>query len=97
MTNYKKGKNTMIKPLNENILIKFVEEEKEKKESLIIVYEKENNNPIQKAKIIDCGKNASELIKENAEILINKYAAVKVPYDNETFYIINVNDIVAVV
>ncbi len=87
----------MIKPLNENILIKFVEEkEQEQKESSIIVFEKEKNQPIQKARIIDCGKNSSDLIKDGAEILINKFAAVKVPYQSEIYYLINVNDVVAV-
>lgn len=87
----------MIKPLNDNILIKFVEEKKkEESESKIIVFEKEKNQPIQKAEIIDCGKNSSDLIKNGAEILINKFSAVKVPYQNEIYYLINVNDIVCV-
>ncbi len=87
----------MIRPLNENILIKFVEEKtKEENESKIIIFEKEKNEPIQKAEIIDCGKNSSNLMKNGAEILINKFAAVKVPYQSEIYYLINVNDVVAV-
>ena len=87
----------MLKPLNDNIIIKFIEDEKiEKNIGGIVVFEKENNSSIQKAVIVNCGKNESELIKNDAEILINKYAAVKVPHNDDIFHIININDIVAV-
>jgi len=86
----------MIKPLNDNILIKFIEEKKEENESKIIIFEKEKNEPIQKAKIIDCGKNSTDMIKNGIEILINKFATVKIKYNDEIYHLVNIDDIVAV-
>ena len=75
----------MIKPLNDNVLLKTTEEE-----NLAIVL------AVGDRKIVD-GKNVLPMVKENDKVIFDRYAVTEVKYLNEKYLIIPETDILAVI
>jgi chaperonin GroES len=75
----------MIKPLNDNVLLKTTEEE-----NIAIVL------AVGDRKIVD-GKNVLPMVKENDKVIFDRYAVTEVKYLNEKYLIIPETDILAVI
>lgn len=85
----------MIKPLNNNILIKEIEEEKKTSSGIIVGTRKEDD--IKKAKVIKAGFEINLEVYEDDVILYNRFSAIPVKYEDELYHLINIYDILAVI
>lgn len=86
----------MIKPLNNNILIKIKDNENITKQGLII---RENKNEDVKVgeiiKISECIKENN--FKENSKVIFNISDSNKFTYENENYILIDQNKILGVI
>ena len=94
-----------IKPLKNNVLVKLIEKETTTKSGILLVNPVDNKN-ISEGIVIDMGKGSYnndgilmpiEGIRINDKILFTSYAGTKVEVNNETYYIVNSKDILAVI
>ena len=85
----------MIYPLNNNILIKEIEEEKKTASGIIVGTRKEDD--IKKAKIIKVGLEIMLKVSEDDTILYNRFASIPVKYNDELYHIINFDDVLAII
>lgn len=84
----------MIKPMNDNILIKEIFEE-EKNTSGIILVKKEETD-IKKGTVVQLGANAPDTLKTNDVVYYNRFSAIPIKHNEEQYYIVNFYDILAV-
>ena len=91
----------MIKPLENRVLIKMLEQE-EKTKGGIILTESSKEKPqiaevieIGPGKMID-GKKIMN-VKKGQKVIINKYSGTEVKYEGEDYIIVSEEDILAIV
>jgi chaperonin GroES len=91
-----------IRPLQDRILVKRVEEE-EKTKGGIIIPDSAKEKPqegkviaVGPGKILDTGKHSEPDVKRGDRILFSKYAGTEVNVDGEEHIIIREDDILAV-
>lgn len=92
-----------IKPLNERIVIKYVEEEKEEKTQGGIVLPdtaKKDEKP-QQGEVVaigkGCCKDGEAELNVGDTVVFDKYAGNKVEIDDEEFVIVSLEDVLAVI
>jgi chaperonin GroES len=93
---------TNLKPLNDRILVKLVEEQEVKKGGIIIP-DSAKEKP-QEAKVIavgpgrldDSGKRIAIDLKKGDRVLISKYGGTEVKLDGEAYQILREDDVLAV-
>lgn len=83
----------MLKPIKKNILIKIIE--KEKVTSSGIILKSADPEEVSKATVITVGSDVT-LIEEGQIILPNWNAAKPVKFNDESYHIINEDDVVLV-
>jgi len=91
-----------IKPLNDRILVKLVEQEEVRKGGIIIP-DSAKEKP-QEAKVIavgpgkldESGKRLPVDVKVGEKVLISKYGGTEVKIDGDTYQILREDDILAV-
>ncbi len=92
----------MIKPLLNRVLIEKIEHEKKTSSGIILSDASQEKSNLAKViavgpgkyedgKLIDVG------IKENDTVIYKQYSTTEVKYDQKTFYLINSEDILAIV
>lgn len=91
----------MIKPLENNVLVKMMEEEDTTKSGIILATSKEKS---QVAEVIAVGpglkvdgKLEEMYVKEGDKVLLGKYAGTEIKYQNEDYIIVRQSDILAIV
>ena len=94
-----------IKPLKNNVLVKLIEKETTTKSGILLVNPVDNKN-ISEGVVIDKGNGdyteegmliPISDIQINNKVLFTSYAGTKVEVNNETYYIVNSKDILAVI
>lgn len=92
----------MIKPLEDRVLIKIIDNEEKTKSGIIIKQNCESS--IKTAEVVEIGNGKNEdgkqikmLVKKEDKVLINKYAGTEVKYNNEDFIIIKQEEILAII
>jgi len=91
-----------IKPLNDRILVKLVEQDEVRKGGIIIP-DSAKEKP-QEAKVIavgpgkldDAGKRLPVDVKVGEKVLISKYGGTEVKIDGDTYQLLREDDILAV-
>lgn len=91
----------MIKPLENNVLVKMMEEEDTTKSGIILATSKEKS---QVAKVIAVGpglkvdgKLEEMYVKEGDKVLLSKFSGTEIKYENEDYIIVRQSDILAIV
>lgn len=92
----------MIKPLQDRVLIKMIENEETTKSGIILSSGAKEKPQI--AEVIEVGpggKTDGETIQMNVkkgdQVIVSKYAGTEVKYNNEEFIIVKQEDILAIV
>jgi co-chaperonin GroES (HSP10) len=86
----------MIKPVNNNLLIKIIENETVTKQGLIIRNDK--NEDIKRGKIIKISDDiVDNNLKENIEIIFNSEDSNKIFYDNQNYILIDKDKILGII
>ncbi len=93
---------TNLKPLNDRVIVKLVEEQEVKKGGIIIP-DSAKEKP-QEAKVIavgpgrldDHGKRIPVELKKGDRVLISKYGGTEVKLDGEQYQILREDDVLAV-
>lgn len=93
---------TNLKPLNDRILVKLIEEQEVKKGGIIIP-DSAKEKPTE-AKVIavgpgrldDGGKRVPIELKKGDRVLISKYGGTEVKFDGEQYQILREDDVLAV-
>jgi chaperonin GroES len=93
---------TNLKPLNDRILVKLIEEQEVKKGGIIIP-DSAKEKPTE-AKVIavgpgrldDSGKRVAIELKKGDRVLISKYGGTEVKLDGEQYQILREDDVLAV-
>jgi len=92
-----------LKPLNDRVLVKRLEEEEVTKGGIIIpdsAKEKPMRGKVIAAgpgKIADDGKRAKLAVDKGDTVLFNKYAGTEIKLDGEEFLIMREDDILAII
>ncbi|NLZ75183.1 MAG: co-chaperone GroES [Erysipelotrichia bacterium] len=92
----------MIKPLNDNVLLKIATVETKTASGIILnVSDKEEENigvviAVGDGKIVE-GKRVLPTVKENDKVIFDKYAAIEFEYLNEKYLIVPETGILAVI
>ena len=92
----------MIKPLQDRVVIKMVENEETTKSGIILSSGAKEKPQI--AEIIEVGpggeidgKVVKMNVKKGDRVIVSKYAGTEVKYNNEEYIIVKQNDILAIV
>lgn len=88
----------MLKPLEDRVLIKMYENEEKTKSGIILTGN--NKEKSQIAKVIQVGPGNEKVkieVKKDDKVIINKYAGIQVEYDGQDLFIVNYNDILAII
>lgn len=94
-----------IKPLKNNVLVKLVKKETTTKSGILLVNPVDNKN-ISEGIVINIGKGSYnnegiltpiDGIKINDKVLFTNYVGTKVEVEDESYYIVNAKDILAVI
>jgi len=95
-----------LKPVDERVLVKPVEEEEERKVGSIIIPDTASKERPQMGEVIAIGddvvkenekrKKLSELIKVGDKIVYAKYGGTEIKIDDEDYLIVSRNDILAI-
>ena len=82
----------MIRPLKDNVLIKFIEGQEVSKTGIILTHKKEDKPQI--AKVIAVGEEAKQ-VEENDSIIASRYIGNQVFIDNQEYIILKEREILA--
>ncbi len=94
-----------LRPVDERVLIKSLEDDGEKKIGSIIIPDTAKERP-QMGEVValgddvpkkEGGKVLSEILKVGDKVVYSKYGGTEVKYDNEEFLLVSRGDILAVV
>ena len=92
----------MIKPLNDRVLIKMIENEETTKSGIILSSGAKEKPQI--AEIIEVGpggevdgKAIKMYVKKGDKVIVSKYAGTEVKYEGEDYIILKQDDILAIV
>jgi len=90
-----------LRPLNDRIVVEFVEEEEKKTESGIVLPDTAKKEKPQQGKVVAVGKGCEdgelESVKEGELVVFDKFAGTKVNLDGEEFVILSLEDVLAVI
>lgn len=84
----------MLKPLNDNVILIKEKVENTTLSGIILSTKESVNDEI--AKVIAVGEKCSN-IEVNDRVIYSKYAATEVKYKDETYYVVALKDILAIV
>ena len=91
----------MIKPLQDRVVIKMVENEETTKSGIILSSGAKEKPQI--AEVIEVGPGAEVdgklekmLVKKGDKVVVNKYAGTEVKYEGEEYIIVKQDDILAI-
>ena len=92
----------MLKPLQDRVIIKMLENEKKKKSGIILSSGAKEKPQI--AEVIEVGpggekdgKEIKMIVKKKDKVIVNKYAGTEVKYEGEEYIIVRQDDILAIV
>jgi len=92
----------MIKPLQDRVVIKMVEQEETTKSGIILSSGAKEKPQI--AEVIEIGpggevdgKNIKMHVKKGDKVIVSKYAGTEVKYNEEEYIIVKQDDILAIV
>ena len=92
----------MIKPLQDRVVIKMIENEETTKSGIILSSGAKEKPQI--AEIIEAGpggeiggKAVKMYVKKGDKVIVSKYAGTEVKYDGEEYIIVKQDDILAIV
>lgn len=92
----------MIKPLQDRVLVKMMENEETTKSGIILSSGSQEKPQI--AKVIEVGpggeKEGKEIkmyIKKNDKVIVSKYSGTEVKYEGEDYIIVKQDDVLAIV
>lgn len=92
----------MLKPLQDRVLIKMIENEETTKSGIILSSGSKEKPQI--AKVIEVGpggefegKEIKMYIKIGDKVVVNKYAGTEIKYEGEEYTIVKQDDILAIV
>lgn len=92
----------MLKPLQDRILIKMLENEETTKSGIILSSGAKEKPQI--AEVIECGqggevdgKRIEIIVKKGDKVIVSKYAGTEVKYENEEYIIVKQDEILAIV
>lgn len=83
----------MLKPIKKNIIVQIIEKEKVTNSGIIL--KSADPAEVSKATVLKVGADVT-LIEEGQTILPNWNAAKPVKFDNESYYIVNEDDVVLI-
>lgn len=84
----------MIKPMNDNILVKEIFEEENNTSGIILVKKEESD--IKKGTVVQLGAKALDTLKTNDVVYYNRFSAIPIKHNEEQYYIVNFYDVLAV-
>ena len=92
----------MLKPLQDRVIIKMVENEETTKSGIILSSGAKEKPQI--AEVIEVGpgcekdgKEVKMIVKKKDKVIVNKYAGTEVKYEGEDYIIVRQDDILAIV
>ncbi|AZO96478.1 co-chaperone GroES [Iocasia frigidifontis] len=86
-----------IKPLNDRVVVQYVEEEEKTKSGIVLPDTAKGEKP-QQGEVIAVGKGCEDCdIKTGDQVVFDKYAGTKVNIDDVEYIIIKVDDVLAVI
>ncbi len=92
----------MIKPLNDRVLIKMVENEETTKSGIILSSGAKEKPQI--AEVVEIGpggekdgKEVKMYVKKGDKVIINKYSGTEIKYENEDYIIVSQDDVLAII
>ena len=92
----------MLKPLQDRVLIKMLENEETTKSGIILSSGAKEKPQI--AEVIECGqggildgKKIEMIVKKGDKVIVSKYAGTEVKYENEEYIIVKQDEILAIV
>lgn len=92
----------MLKPLQDRVIIKMVENEETTKSGIILSSGAKEKPQI--AEVIEVGpggekdgKEIKMIVKKKDKVIVNKYAGTEVKYEGEDYIIVRQDDILAIV
>ena len=92
----------MLKPLQDRVIIKMVENEETTKSGIILSSGAKEKPQI--AEVIEVGpggekdgKEIKMIVKKKDKVIVNKYAGTEVKYEGEDYIIVKQDDILAIV
>lgn len=92
----------MIKPLQDRVVIKMIENEETTKSGLILSSGSKEKPQI--AEIVEVGpggeidgKKVTMYVKKGDRVIVSKYAGTEVKYDEQEYIIVKQDDILAIV
>ena len=92
----------MLKPLQDRVIIKMVENEETTKSGIILSSGAKEKPQI--AEVIEVGpggekdgKEIKMIVKKKDKVIVNKYAGTEVKYEGEEYIIVRQDDILAIV
>lgn len=89
-------KKESIKPLGENVLVKPVSADTKTKSGIVLPESLKDDRP-QEGKVIAVGEDKKIKVKKGQKIIIAKYAGTEIKIDNDEYWIIKNEDILAIV
>ena len=92
----------MIKPLENRVLIKMIENEETTKSGIILTSGSQEKPQIAKVVEVgpgkvEAGKEEKMYIKEGDKVIINKHSGTEVKYEGTEYIIVKQEDILAIV
>ncbi len=92
----------MLKPLQDRVIIKMLENEETTKSGIILSSGAKEKPQI--AEVIEVGpggekdgKEIKMIVKKKDKVIVNKYAGTEVKYEGEEYIIVRQDDILAIV
>lgn len=89
-------KKESIKPLGENVLVKPVSADTKTKSGIVLPESLKDDRP-QEGKVIAVGEDKKIKVKKGQKVIIAKYAGTEIKIDNDEYWIIKNEDILAIV
>lgn len=91
----------MIKPLQDNVLIKMKENEETTKSGIILTASSEKPKVAEVIEVgpgrVEDGKKVEMHIKKGDKVILNKYAGTEVKYEGDDYLIVKEGDILAII
>lgn len=90
-----------IKPLENRVAVKFIEEEEKTKSGIVLPDTAKDEKP-QQGEVIAVGSGCfpegkDEEVKVGDLVVFDKYAGTKINLDGEDYVIVNIDDVLAVI
>ncbi|MGM0419735.1 MAG: co-chaperone GroES [Bacillota bacterium] len=90
-----------LRPLNDRIVVEFIEEEEKKTESGIVLPDTAKKEKPQQGKVVAVGKGSKDEDLESVEVgdvvVFDKFAGTKVNLEDDEYIILSLEDVLAVV